>query len=114
MIADSFQPVGAGGVDGDVAADQLAGWAPDDPLHLPPGRHRAEEPLLEDRDRCVEVGAWRRSEYGPVGRHADLTAYYRRSDRKQLASARAVVERAIGAGRTRTGDSEPREDKAVR
>ncbi len=26
-----------------------------------------------------------------------MTAYYRRTDRKQLASARAAVERAIGA-----------------
>ena len=43
VIADSFQPVGAGGVDGDVAADQLAGRAPDDPLHPPPGRHRVDQ-----------------------------------------------------------------------
>jgi len=42
-----------------------------------------------------------------------MTAYYRRPDRKQLAADRAAVERAIGAGRTMPGDSEPRDDKLV-
>ena len=42
-----------------------------------------------------------------------MTAYYRRSDRKQLAADRAAVERAIGVGRTGPGDSDPREDKLV-
>ena len=43
-----------------------------------------------------------------------MTAYYRRSDRKQLASARAAVEQAIGAGRATSGGGEKQADTVAR